>query len=68
MTGYNDIPLLDLMQPPMTAVRVPYRRMGREAAATLLGLIGGESDVPSGVSIRLAPTLAVRGSTAPPPA
>lgn len=68
VTGYNDIPLLDLMQPPMTAVRVPYRHMGREAAAALLAMIGGESDAPSGVSIRLAPTLAVRGSTAPPPA
>ncbi|MDH3499830.1 MAG: LacI family transcriptional regulator [Acidimicrobiia bacterium] len=68
VTGYNDMPLLDLMQPPMTAVRVSYRQMGREAAAALLGMIGGVSDAPSGVSIRLAPTLAVRSSSLPPPA
>ncbi len=67
VTGYNDIPLLDMMQPPMTAVRVPYRQMGREAAAALLAMIGGESVAPSGVSIRLAPMLTVRASTAPPP-
>ena len=66
VTGYNDIPLLELMQPPTTTVRVPYRQMGREAAATVLGMIGGDSETPAGVSIRLAPTLAVRGSTAPP--
>lgn len=66
ITGYNDIPLLDLMQPPMTAVRVPYRQMGADAATTLLSLIAGEP-VPS-EPVRLSPTLAIRASTAPPPA
>jgi LacI family transcriptional regulator len=65
VTGYNDIPLLDLMQPPMTAVRVPYRQMGAEAAATLLALIAGEEV--STVPVRLTPTLVVRASTAAPP-
>lgn len=65
VTGYNDIPLLDLMQPPMTAVRVPYRQMGAESAATLLSLIAGEQV--STVPRRLTPALAVRSSTAPPP-
>lgn len=65
VTGYNDIPLLDLMQPPMTSVRVPYRQMGVEAARTLLSIISGtDSDRP--VSIRLTPTLSVRSSSAPP--
>jgi LacI family transcriptional regulator len=66
ITGYNDIPLLDLMQPPMTAVRVPYRQMGADAAATLLSLIADE-DVSPG-PVKLSPTLAIRASTAPPPA
>jgi LacI family transcriptional regulator len=66
ITGYNDIPLLDLMQPPMTAVRVPYRKMGADAAVTLLSLIAGEPIPPQ--PVRLAPTLAIRASTAPPPA
>lgn len=65
VTGYNDIPLLDLMQPAMTAVRVPYRQMGAEAAATLLAMVGGE-EVPT-EAVRLTPSLVVRASTAPPP-
>jgi LacI family transcriptional regulator len=64
ITGYNDIPLLDLMQPPMTAVRVPYRQMGADAASTLLSLIAGD-DVPP-ERVLLSPSLTIRASTAPP--
>lgn len=64
ITGYNDMPLLDLMQPSLTAVRVPYRRMGVDAATTLLALIAGE-DVSPG-RVLLSPTLATRSSTGPP--
>jgi LacI family transcriptional regulator len=64
ITGYNDIPLLDLMQPPMTAVRVPYRQMGADAASTLLALIAGEVVAPG--PVLLPPTLAIRSSTARP--
>ncbi len=66
VTGYNDIPLLDLMQPAMTAVRVPYRQMGAQAAATLLAQMADTGDAPP-ASIKLTPSLAVRSSTAPPP-
>ena len=65
ITGYNDMPLLDLMQPSMTAVRVPYRQMGADAASTLMALIAG--DVISPARVLLAPTLAIRSSTGPPP-
>jgi LacI family transcriptional regulator len=64
ITGYNDIPLLDLMQPPMTAVRVPYRQMGADAASMLLALIAGEVISPG--RVLLTPTLAIRASTARP--
>lgn len=60
VTGYNDMQLLDLMQPPLTSVRVPYREMGVGAARMLLSIIG------TGVrpeSVRLAPTLSVRASS-----
>jgi len=67
ITGYNDIPLLDLMQPPMTSVRVPYRQMGVEAANTLLDVMASGSKEGRPVSIRLTPVLSVRGSTGPPP-
>ena len=65
VTGYNDIPLLDMMQPPMTTVRVPYRQMGTQGAATLLALMTNR-DAASTASIKLTPTLVVRSSTAPP--
>lgn len=64
ITGYNDIPLLDLMQPSMTAVRVPYRQMGADAASMLLALIAGEVVAPR--RVLLTPTLAIRASTARP--
>ncbi len=67
ITGYNDIPLLDLMQPPMTSVRVPYRQMGVEAANMLLPLMVPGSEEERQVSIRLTPLLSVRESTGPPP-
>lgn len=66
ITGYNDIPLLDLMQPPMTTVRVPYRQMGVEAAEVLLSAMASDSSIERAISIRLTPRLMIRGSTAPP--
>jgi len=66
ITGYNDIPLLDLMQPPMTSVRVPYRQMGVEAANTLLPMMAAKPSEGRPISIRLTPTLSIRESTAPP--
>jgi LacI family transcriptional regulator len=63
VTGYNDIPLLDLMQPAMTAVRVPYREMGARAASTLLTAMTGDAEPATDAVVRLAPTLVVRAST-----
>jgi LacI family transcriptional regulator len=65
VTGYNDIPLLDMMQPPMTTVRVPYRQMGAQGAATLLDRMGQGADH-STATIKLTPSLVVRASTTPP--
>ena len=65
VTGYNDMPFVDLMQPPMTAVRVPYRAMGVEAARRLLTLMAPDGERRP-ESIRLAPSLSGRASTAPP--
>lgn len=66
VTGYNDIPLLDLMQPPLTSVRVPYRQMGIEAAKALLSMMTEDGVEARPVSIRLTPTLRARESTGPP--
>lgn len=66
ITGYNDMPLLDLVQPAMTSVKVPYRQMGVEAADLLLSELSAGPDNERAISIRLTPRLVVRNSTAPP--
>lgn len=64
IVGHNDMPLVDMVAPPLTTVRISHREIGREAADLLLQqLTGGGS---STRNIVLAPALIVRGSTAPP--
>ncbi len=65
ITGYNDTPLLDLLEPPLTSVRVPYRQMGSEAAGLLISMLSSDNGSGSPVSLRLTPTLSVRGSSGP---
>ena len=68
IVGYNDIPLLDLLEPPLTSVRVPYREMGAEAARALLEVMADRTKMDRPFSIHLPPTLSVRGSTGARPA
>ena len=42
IVGYDDIDLSFAVDPPLTTVRVPHRRMGRTAAAMLRRMIDGE--------------------------
>lgn len=65
ITGYNDMSLLDLMQPSLTSVKVPYRKMGSEAASVLMRLIVEGPDEVRAEATRLAPELSVRESTRP---
>ena len=64
VVGYNDMPMTDRVEPPLTTVRVPYFDVGREAAGLLVQSLapGGTA----GRSVRLTPQLVVRGSTAAP--
>jgi LacI family transcriptional regulator len=64
LTGFNDMPLLDLLDPPLTSVRIQHAAMGEQAAAMLLAALRGEQNPPR--TLRLAPTLVPRASTAPP--
>jgi LacI family transcriptional regulator len=66
VVGFNDMPLMDKMQPPLTTVRVPHHQVGAEAARLLLDVLA-EPDRPAR-AVLLQPTLVVRASTAPPPA
>ena len=38
VVGHNDMPLVDLVSPPLTTVRIEHREMGRGAAVTTLRL------------------------------
>lgn len=64
VVGHNDMPLIDLVQPPLTSVRIGHREMGREAARLLLEEIHRESGAPR--KLVLAPELIIRDSTRPP--
>ncbi len=64
VVGFNDMPFMDKMQPPLTTLRVAHAEIGAEAARLLLNAFQ-EPDRPPR-SVLLTPTLVVRSSTAPP--
>jgi LacI family transcriptional regulator len=63
VVGFNEMPFLDKMRPPLTTVSVPHYEIGAEAARMLLELI----DEPDrgARSVLLSTSLVVRQSTAP---
>jgi LacI family transcriptional regulator len=61
--GHNDMPLMDVISPPLTTVRIEHREMGRQAAQLMLEAIEDSARKPR--HIVLVPELIVRGSTAP---
>ncbi len=64
VVGHNDIPLVDMVNPPLTTLRIQHREMGRQAAQLLLERLISPETKP--VRVTLSPELIVRGSTAPP--
>jgi len=66
IVGFNDMPFVDRLRPPLTTVRVPQREIGTVAADLMLQRLSDEVDGAS--QILLEPTLVLRGSTAPPAA
>ncbi|CAB3963877.1 MULTISPECIES: LacI family DNA-binding transcriptional regulator [Burkholderia] len=62
--GHNDMPLLDMLNPSLTTLRIQHHEMGRQAARLLLGMIATPGKAP--LRITLAPELVVRGSTGAP--
>jgi LacI family transcriptional regulator len=62
--GFNDMPFIDRLRPPLSTIRFPHYQVGTEAAQLLLERIAGHTG-PVKV-LFLAPELVVRGSTAPP--
>jgi LacI family transcriptional regulator len=64
VVGFNAMPFLDKMNPPLTTVSIPHYEIGGEAARLLLDTIRDPDRHPR--SVLLAPSLVLRGSTAPP--
>ncbi len=60
VVGFDDFPLADLLDPPVTVIRQDVGRIGRTAAELLFSRIAGETPAPR--HIVLAPTLIPRGS------
>jgi LacI family transcriptional regulator len=63
VVGFNDIPFIDKVHPPMTTIRIPHVEIGAEAARMLLEQLDDPTRHPR--SMLLPVTLVVRGSTGP---
>jgi LacI family transcriptional regulator len=64
VVGFNDMPFLDKLRPPLTTIAIPHQQIGAEAARLMLESIADSTR--RARSVMLAPSLVVRGSTAPP--
>ncbi|HEY2752378.1 LacI family DNA-binding transcriptional regulator [Phenylobacterium sp.] len=64
VVGHNDMPLVDIVSPPLTTVRIRHREMGVQAARLLLSLVREEAQ--GGVDVVLRPDLVIRESTGAP--
>jgi LacI family transcriptional regulator len=64
VTGFNDMPFMNRLSPPLTSLHIPHDQIGIEAARLLLERIRNP-DVPI-ETVNLLPKLIVRGSTAAP--
>ncbi len=63
LVGFDDSPLAQTLQPPLTSVRQPIEEMGREMTRILIGEIASATAIPRRVI--LATELVVRASSAP---
>jgi LacI family transcriptional regulator len=64
--GFDDIAISRFLVPPLTTVAQPYREIGTKAVEMLVDLVkAGETAKPAEKNVILAPTLKIRGSTAP---
>ena len=61
VTGFDDLFFAEYLEPPLTTVRQPMRRMGEMAMENLLKLMSGEDSV---AQVKVEAELIVRSSTA----
>jgi LacI family transcriptional regulator len=65
VVGYNDAPMSDHVDPPLTTIRLPGVELGRRAATIVLEALRGGR--PAAETIRLPPERVVRASSSAPP-
>jgi LacI family transcriptional regulator len=71
LVGFNDMPFIDRLRPPLTSVSFPHYQVGTEAGRLILEQIASSAEgaPENGAQAKvlfLAPELKVRGSSAPP--
>ncbi|WP_066041757.1 LacI family DNA-binding transcriptional regulator [Herbiconiux solani] len=64
IVGFNDVPLIDHLDPPLTTIRLPGLDVGRRSARLTFQALAGEA--PPRTRTVLAPHLVVRASTSRP--
>jgi LacI family transcriptional regulator len=65
IVGFNDMPLIDMVDPPLTSIHINSVELGRRAGMSIVAVIEDRSTV--GSLQLVAPTLIARGSTRPIP-
>jgi LacI family transcriptional regulator len=65
LVGFDDVPWMEMVDPPITVVDQPTLELGRCAARLLLRRLDGGAALPPAVEV-LQPHLVVRGSTGAP--
>lgn len=64
VTGFDNIELAEIVDPPLTTVSVPHRAMGQEAARVIVDLLSGARDIGN---VRLETEIVEGGSLGPRP-
>ncbi|MEL7465133.1 MAG: LacI family DNA-binding transcriptional regulator [Pseudomonadota bacterium] len=64
ITGFDDLEIARIVEPPLATVHVPHREMGEEAARALIDLIEGRGD---GAPVEVSTALRLRRSLGAPP-
>lgn len=63
ITGFDDIDLATVIDPPLTTIHAPIEQMGEMVGERIVALAGGGTPVPSMASVAIPATLVVRGSS-----
>jgi LacI family transcriptional regulator len=61
IVGFNDMPLIDMVDPPLTSIHINSVELGRRAGAGIVAAIAGGD--PGNATALVAPSLVARGST-----